>query len=618
VSYLPVIPDFGRRGAVDTTHVTTPNGVAWQAQRMSWRAIGGPHRANIRASRVGIDYLADMLDYLRNGVKLYDQQNELCWWGYVHEVKVRWGMTEVGVSLDRMFNRILVRYKALTPGEDSTEDAETDWAEDAASTTEYGDKEAVLSSGSLVLSADAADTLRDIKLAELSRPSAVADYEGLMSDPVVDILCLGWWHTLGWVYYSQAAGRISYTEGDGAIQGIGQAAYTTGVTVTWADISEGDFMYDTAASFGRYSEGQIITVTGAANAANNKSYGILDINPALTTLTLDSDAATDAAADSITITPQGTKGAQHFQTGPNDDWTVVSIRIRAKTVGNPSGSLRVSIYSDDGAGNPNASLASGTLATADLDGVMRWRTFTLTSTLTLSALTEYHIVIDRTAADAAADAYHVELSTDAGAGNVYQYWDGAAWTPRASVDMTYEIVGGYLASQMIKQVLETSAFVTEVTVINDSRDYTPLTQIEYQTVKTVVEGLLDIGTSNDLRLQAKMDEHRAVTIKEEPSVSNSAARYTRDRNGVLRDYYGAAVEPQRAGEIAGNWLVSDDIDAIATEGSDLADAARAFVDEVEWSAADNSVRFTARGAKNVWESDRRSERSWVGLWQRLE
>jgi hypothetical protein len=618
MSYLPVIPDFGRRGAVDTTHVTTPSGASFETLRMSWRAVGGPHRANIRASRVGIDYLSDMLDYLRNGVKLYDQQNELCWWGYVHEVKVRWGLTEVGVSLDRMFNRVMVRYKALTPGEDSTEDAETDWAEDASSTSEYGDKELILSTGNLVLSEDAAETLRDIKIAEMSRPSAIADYESRASDPVVDITCRGWWETLGWVYYSQAAGRISYTEGDGAIQGIGQAAYTTAATVTWADNSEGDFMYDTAAALGRYSEGQIITVTGAANAANNKSYGILDINPALTTLTLDSDAATDAAADSITITPQGTMGAQYFQTGPNDDWTVVSIRIRAKTVGNPSGSLRVSIYSDDGAGNPDTSLASGTLATADLDGVMRWRTFTLTTNLTLSALTEYHIVVDRTAASAAADAYHVELSTDAGAGNVYKYSSGLGWATRASVDMVYEIVGGYLASQMIKQVLEASAFITEVTVINDSRSYTPLTQIEYQTIRTVVEGLLDIGTSNDLRLQAKIDEHRAATIREEPSVDDDATRYSRDRHGALRDYYGVKVEPQRAGEIAGSWLVSDDIGALAIEGSDLADAARAYVDEVEWSAADNSVRITARGAKNVWESERRSERSWVGSWQRLQ
>jgi hypothetical protein len=109
-----------------------------------------------------------------------------------------------------------------------------------------------------------------------------------------------------------------------------------------------------------------------------------------------------------------------------------------------------------------------------------------------------------------------------------------------------------------------------------------------------------------------------VTIKEEPSVDNHAARYSRDRTGALRDYYGAKVEPQRAGEIAGNWLLSDDIGAIAIEGSDLADAARAFVDEVEWSAAGNSVRFTARGSKNVWDSDRRSERSWVGSWQRLQ
>jgi hypothetical protein len=598
VSYLPVTPKFGRRAAVDTVAVTPPHGIRWETQRMSWRAIGGPHRASVRAW-IGINHLADMLDYLRNGVKLYDAQGVLCWWGYVHEVRVRWGVSEVGISLDQMFNKVKVAYKTLAPGEDATEDAETDWAENAISTGEYGDKELILSAGRLVLSEAAAEQLRDTRLAQIAFPQAVADYEGRAAEPMVEMLLRGWWETLGWTHYSQIAGRYSYTDtSGGAVQAIGQSTST--LTVSWDDADGGeDFaLAAVAGTFDRYSEGirLIVTNSGAGSDLNDGTYNVDTIRSDGTKMSFLEDVDDDAAA-TAEFTPDGDRAAQSFLTG--DAWTVVTIAVRARTVGNPGDSLRVSLYSDS-AGSPNGSLAAGTIAASELDDVMRWRVVTMTAGYTLVAATTYWVHVERTGSSDADDAYHVELNTKAGDGGTFKLWNGASWTTRTDVDMPFDVIGGYASSTLIKNIIETSAFVTEVTVIDAANSITVLQQVEDQTVKAVAEGLLDAGTGNDRRLLAVMDEHRAVQLKEEPPVTDTTTLYKRGRDGTIRDRYGAKVEPQRAGEIVGNWLENEDIRAIVAPGSDIADAGRAFIEEAEWTLSGDAVRLTARGSQNVW------------------
>lgn len=605
MSFLPVKPVFGRRGDIDGTRVLPHPSITWETRRMSWRAVGGPHRADLRAE-CDVNHVSDLLDYLRNGVRLYDAQSEQCWHGYVHEVRARWGVTEIGISLDRMFNRIKVKYQTLSPGEDATEDATTDWAEDAISVSQYGDKELILDAGSLVLSLDGAEALRDTRLARVSVPSAVANYEGRgVARPVVDMLCRGWWDTLSWVHYSQDAGRISYTDTDGgAVQGIGQNSFNTAADVTWDDHPEGDFIYSVSGQFLRYSAGQIIVVTNALDNAidNNGTYTIVERNINGQRLTVAEDVDDNGTGNSITITPQGLMAAESFMTGPNDDWDIVSLSVRAWKVGSPSDTLRISLYSDDGSGNPDGSVVEGEIDAADIDGVVRWRKALPSASYTMVPLTEYHVVVDRTGADDPANCYHVELSTDAGySGGAYKYWNGLTWATRSGVDMPFDIVGGYAASTLIKQTLEESEFVTEVTVVDAGRALAVLTQIEEQTVKSVIEGLLETGTSNDRRLLADVDLHRAVTIFEEPSVDAPATLYRRGRDGVIRDRNGAKVEPQRSGVLAGKWLESEDMQAIVAPSSDLADAGRAMLEEVEWTLSGDAVRLTARGAKNVWE-----------------
>jgi len=137
MTYGPVKPVYYNR-AYDRLQPLHPD-VVMETRRFSHRAIGGPHRASVVATG-GQDFLVGLLDYLRSPVELLDGQGHLCWWGYVHEIKLRLGVMQIGITLDRMYNRIKVQYSKLTVGEDETEAAETAFGDNTVSQTMYGRK----------------------------------------------------------------------------------------------------------------------------------------------------------------------------------------------------------------------------------------------------------------------------------------------------------------------------------------------------------------------------------------------------------------------------------------------------------------------------------------------
>ena len=568
--------------------------IEWTTQRFSHRAVGGPHRANVTAT-AGEAFLVGLLDYLRCPVELLDEQGHLCWWGYVHEIKLRLGNIQAGVTLDRMYNRIKVTYTALTVGEDEAEEAQTGFGDNTVSQNEYGRKELILDAGNLILDAVGAEQLRDTKLNDISLPLPLSEFtDASPSRPVIEFSCRGWWETLSWQFYSQAAGRLNYLDTDGgAVQGIGQSATTTAADVTFEDSADGDFIYSISGQFLRFSAGQIVAITGTIASANDGTYSITEVNGNGQRLTVVEDVDDEGTVDSIVVTPQGTKAAQSFTTGASDDWTVLSIAVRAKSKGSPSDSLRIALYSESGVA-PSASLANGTILGSEIDSVMRWRNVELTYTVAPS--TTYWVHVDRTGSDDADDCYHVELSTNAGAGGVFKYWDGASWTARVGVDMPYDIVGGDATTTMVTEALGEAQFVNAVAVTDISGVTTPLYQIEDQTIKQAVETMLDIGAADNTRLLATIDKGRNARIYKEPVAGT--LDYRKRKDGTLATNKGVRVEPQRFA--AGVWLVGESLETAVPPNTRLATAARAFVEESEYTA-DGKVRLITKGQKPVWD-----------------
>lgn len=187
----------------------------------SWHAIGGPERAELPASG-DPRALWELLEWLRAPVEIVDERDESVWWGYVAEAKVSIGAIQCGVSVDGMYNRIAVAYSNVTPGaETAGTRATTVWAQDDDSVSIYGKRELL---GTLADALQAvAEGKRDALLEAFKWPAPtlkVASGQGNLS---ASLLCRGWWETLGWVYYDQAAGLEQHTT-TGAQETVGTSA----------------------------------------------------------------------------------------------------------------------------------------------------------------------------------------------------------------------------------------------------------------------------------------------------------------------------------------------------------------------------------------------------------
>lgn len=170
--------------------------VQLEALRFSRAAVGGPKAAELRAegSREDLNKLLGML-----GQQLtIHVDGSAAWWGYIHEVAIVDGRTEVSASLDNLSNRVAVAYEAWVAGTERTVRMTTPWAEDALSIKMFGVKELLAPTRSFF-----GEWIRDRLLATRRYPQARVELgSGNESKPHAVILCKGLWETLSWRYAS--------------------------------------------------------------------------------------------------------------------------------------------------------------------------------------------------------------------------------------------------------------------------------------------------------------------------------------------------------------------------------------------------------------------------------
>jgi hypothetical protein len=197
-----------------------------KVKRMRWVARGNPDEAELEVTGPE-DLLWEMLDWLRYGVEITNESATRAWWGYVHEVQVGVGRFAVIRSLDTLYNRVAVAYSlAQTDKKTVGYRKTTAWAEDSASSGEYGTKEYLSSQGSL--SDAAAIGRRNSILEEKKWPAGTSQLNS--GGTKVTIVCRGWWYTLGWQYASIPAVAGASYETTGAVeQLVGSASTNTKV-----------------------------------------------------------------------------------------------------------------------------------------------------------------------------------------------------------------------------------------------------------------------------------------------------------------------------------------------------------------------------------------------------
>lgn len=224
---MTLLAAFYGRDLVGQAGVAAPVGeVTFSVERLTWRAMGGPKLAQVRA-RGRREDVWGLLNLLRCPVLIYDETAKSKWWGMAKSVEVQESGVSVKVSLDSMANRVRVYYGSLSGAGIIGEQAVTDWVEDTDSSGEYGDKER---QGHLSQATDEqAEAYAAAILGRVKYPVASYSFESLQEVSAL-IECMGWWDTLEWVFYEQLNGKEGYEDVGYGVQSLGKGTSGTGIS----------------------------------------------------------------------------------------------------------------------------------------------------------------------------------------------------------------------------------------------------------------------------------------------------------------------------------------------------------------------------------------------------
>lgn len=228
-------------------------------KRFGWAVVGGPTTADIEA-RGDVIALAPVLTWVGYEVIVRNEYGEAVWWGLIDEATVSMGSVDVGVSLDKMYNRVAVAYTYLD-GDNITQRGTTNWVEDAKSVARYGRRELLYSQSEMEGVADA-EALATTLVSRLAIPPMEVRAGG-GERGTGTLRCRGWWATVGWRYYKQLAGREVYETGS-ANQVLG--VKTVSALISFVRSSKTIYMVGGQHGF---RDGDKLDISGATHPANN-------------------------------------------------------------------------------------------------------------------------------------------------------------------------------------------------------------------------------------------------------------------------------------------------------------------------------------------------------------
>ena len=172
-------------------------------------------------------------------------------------------------------------------------------------------------------------------------------------------------------------------------------------------------------------------------------------------------ASNSTALQAITISHETGTDSREFADGTSEyisqGFTTVSaisvsrVAVRLKiNSGSPTGNVSAAIYANS-SGSPGtvvtgADFSDFSEVSSGIDDEFRWFYFTISTAVSLSAATVYHLVIRHTgAASTGTDNYSVqEVTTPSGysGGTVNISTDAASWTPVAAADLNFRVYAG--------------------------------------------------------------------------------------------------------------------------------------------------------------------------------
>lgn len=301
---------------------------------------------------------------------------------------------------------------------------------------------------------------------------------------------------------------------------------------------------------------------------------------------------------SITLTALGTKAAQSFQIDSAEAWTVAAARVRARRVGSPSDNLVIAVYSDS-AGAPGSLLDSTTVAGSALSADSDWVTIDLANTQSLAVGTTYWLVVSRDGANTYGDYYEVMVDIDLGyAPEVLKIYDGSGWVSRpVNATMPFRLTGLEDTNTQIETLLTNAAEF----VVRNEVDATGTETNQYRTGDNTalveLESLLNLGTSNERRMLARVTRERTVIIQEEP-VKPDTIVYFQNADGGLVDRNGLAIIGYPP---VGQWIDLKGVIPDAVQLSELLRPAPYLLERAEYRVASKEWRLDGRDMESAWD-----------------
>lgn len=283
------------------------------------------------------------------------------------------------------------------------------------------------------------------------------------------------------------------------------------------------------------------------------------------------------------------------------DIDLVSASIDAQVQGSPTDDLKIDLFALDVNGLPTGSaLSSGSVNGADVS-TTGWTSMALSPAATLTAYTTYGLVVSRSGSNNATDYYQVNVNTAKGyTDGFFRLWNGSAWAARSpDADMAFILVGDDLmdTTWTIYYLLSHyGQFLTGIDIDAASGLVTNPYQNGDNTTLSVVQDLLDLGTTNYRRLLAAVDNNRRIHIYEQPAVPLTP--YLLRKDGLLSNPLDNLLRKETCP--VGIWTKLKDVIPGSVNLDIIADPSLAFIDGAEYELAADKLTLTPYGNESPW------------------
>ncbi len=292
---------------------------ALDVQPQSWAAVakGGTWDAQIVIAGP-LDELSGLTAWLGYNVEIVNANGTIVWWGDITTVEITAGGLRRGISLDRMANRVQLRYSQKQTG-GGVESVDTAWTDDALSQAAYGVWERRITP-ERDMTTNEATALQATALATLANPHyTLAPDAGEQS---ARLYCTGYCQRNKREYHYEARGLVeNNVSGTAYPLGLGIVASTT-----IAFSNRAGSITRVLGGFENFASDMHVKVTGASVVGNNQTYTITstdDRDPVVYTST----GVTFSPADDISDANAGLAFIQ------NDD--VFRLTIAGSATTNP-------------------------------------------------------------------------------------------------------------------------------------------------------------------------------------------------------------------------------------------------------------------------------------------